>query len=220
MKTITEIIDNGVIVRENDNHQTQVGELNQFARQSINAIFKRLAHTFPAFKSTYRTEEERTEVMRVWVKGLIEANISTEEQIRRGMEKARRCDTDFFPSVGKFISWCKPNASELGMPDADSAWSEANRHSHNVLAHKWSHPAVYAAGKGCWFEIRAGSYKKEQYIASYERLIESVSRGEVIEGPAADSTKLEHQSGSKTTTEESKAAAAQALVVLKEGFGL
>jgi hypothetical protein len=194
--------------------------LNEFARLHINAIFERLQVIFPAWRTSYPTADALNSAKREWVKALIASGVTSTQQVARGMNKARTAGGDFFPSPGKFISWCKPNASDFDMPDANSAWIEANRHSHNVLAHKWSHPAVYAAGKGCWFEMRAGSYKKEQYIASYERLIESVSRGEVIEGPVADSTKLEHQSGSKTTTEEAKAAAAQALAELRKGFGL
>ena len=200
--------------------KTPEGELNEFARQHINAIFKRLAHTFPSFKSVYRTEEERQEVKRVWVKALVESGVSSTEQISRGMAKARQHESDFFPSVGKFISWCKPDPVDLGMPEPDAAWIEANQHSHHVLDHQWSHPAVYAAGKGHWFEMRAGEYKKEFYIADYKSLVDQVAKGQVIEGPVSDSTKLEHQSGMKTTTEEAKVAASKALAELKEGLGL
>ena len=199
---------------------TPEGELNEFARQHINSIFKRLAHTFPTFKTAYRTDAERDEVKRVWVKGLVEGGITSVEQIARGMAKARTANTPFFPSIGQFIAWCKPDAADLGMPSPEAAWLEANNHSHHVNDHEWSHPAVYAAGKHQFFHIRAGDYSRDKYIADYEQLMALVAAGHVIEGPVTDNTKLEYQSGAKTTTEEAKAVAASALADLKKGFGL
>jgi hypothetical protein len=195
-------------------------ESNREVAQHVNDIFRALQGAFPAWRAAFPDDDSLKSAKATWVKALIDADVTDFEMIARGVRKARQSGSDFFPSVGKFISWCKPNASELGMPDADSAWSEANRHSHNVLDHFWSHPAVYAAGKGHWFEIRAGKYKKDQYVANYESLVAQVANGSVIEGPVADSTKLEYQSGGKTTTEEAKAAAAQALAELRKGFGL
>lgn len=199
---------------------TQNNSINEDAARHVNDIFRALQGAFPAWRAAFPDDDSLRSAKATWVKALIDAGVTDFEMIARGVRKARQSGSDFFPSVGKFISWCKPNPSDLGMPDANAAWMEVNQHSHHVLDHQWSHPAVYAAGKGHWFEIRSGEYKKNLYVADYEALVDQVANGAVIEGPVTDSTRLEYQSGSKTTTEEAKAAASEALAELRKGLGL
>lgn len=198
------------------------GELNEFARQHINSIFKRLAHTFPSYKNTYRTEEERDEVKRVWVKGLVEGGITSVDQITRGMAKARQTESDFFPSVGKFISWCKPDAADMGLPSAHEAWLEINRNSHQIFVHKWSHPTVYECGRRLgWYELRNGFVTQKQLEVIYKTLIDELAGGAVFTLPEYDATRLEHhRSGHQVQTDQSKAAGRSALKQLKAALGV
>ena len=202
--------------------QAPAGELNEFARQHINSIFKRLAHTFPSYKNTYRTEDERDEVKRVWVKGLVEGGITSVDQIARGMAKARQAESDFFPSVGKFISWCKPDASDMGLPSAHEAWLEINRNSHQIFVHQWSHPAVYECGRRLgWYEVRNGFVAQKQFEVSYKALIDEVANGAVFTLPEYDATRLEHhRNGEQVRTEESIKAAKLAIQEMRKGLGL
>jgi len=43
-------------------------------------------------------------------KALVERNITTPEQIKKGLETARKQTTPWLPSVGEFASWCKASA--------------------------------------------------------------------------------------------------------------
>lgn len=219
MKSIDQIIQRQELTTA-QSECVPVGEINEFARQNINAIFKRLAHTFPAFKAAYRDEAERVEVKRVWVKALVESGITSTDQIARGMAKARQSESDFFPSVGKFISWCKPDPSELGMADVHAAWSEINRHSHEVLTHPWSHPAVYEAGRRCdWFEIRNGFATQAKFKVIYQAVIDEVIQGAQFKLPVFDSSMLEHHThGESIRTEESIQAAKQAISEMRRGL--
>ena len=198
------------------------GELNEFAKQHINSIFKRLAHTFPSFKNAYRTEEERTEVKRVWVKALVESGVCSTEQIARGMAKARQHESDFFPSVGKFISWCKPDAADMGLPIAHEAWLEINRNSHQIFIHQWSHSAVYEAGRRLgWHEVRNGFVTQKQFEMIYKIIVDEVASGAEFKLPEYDASRLEHHAnGEEIRTEESIKAAKLAIQEMKKGLGL
>ncbi len=195
--------------------------LSEEAARHVNDIFRALQGAFPAWRAAFPDDASLKATKATWVKAMIEASVTDFEMIARGVRKARQSGSDFFPSVGKFIAWCKPDPAELGMPSPGAAWLEANHHSHHVMQHYWSHPAVYEAGRGHWFEIRSGGYSKEAYLADYERLVDQVANGRVIEAPVPDSTKLEHHDhGNKTTTEEAKAAADRALAELRASVGL
>jgi len=59
----------------------------------------------------------------------IENNINTQEKIKTGLEQARKDSSDFFPSVGKFITWCieeTEHFEHLAIAKADREF-EANR---------------------------------------------------------------------------------------------
>lgn len=81
--------------------------IDEFAMQNINAIFKDLCAIFPAWRNHLRTSEEFRATRANFAKGMIENEITTMEQVRKGLARARQQESDFFPSVGKFISWCQ-----------------------------------------------------------------------------------------------------------------
>lgn len=202
--------------------------LSAEAAQNVNDIFRALQGAFPAWRSAFPDDDSLRVAKTTWVKGLMAAGVTDLKQIARGIKKARLSESDFFPSVGKFISWCRMTPEELGLPSDDLAWREVGQHCHHVLIHSWSHPGVYEAGRRVgWFEMRNCSGERDlsalrkAFSAHYAAVLQEIERGVVFAMPVADSTRLEHHtSGKKITTEESKKAGREALAALRGAVGL
>jgi hypothetical protein len=204
------------------NARPEPASLNAEAVDFVNDLFKSLLVAYPAWRQAFPTDKELQLAKKSWIRAFVENGITAKEQVARGMMRARRDESDFFPSVGKFISWCRVQPADLGLPSEDQAWQEINQHSHHVLIHHWTHPALYEAGRRTgWYEIRNGSVKRETFKAQYQAVAAELADGAEFDMPAADSTRLEHHtSGKRVTTEESKRAGREALAALRGVVGL
>jgi hypothetical protein len=202
--------------------------LNTEAVGFVNDLFKSLQVAYPAWRQAFPTDKELQLAKKSWIRAFAENGITAKEQVARGMRQARRDQSDFFPSVGKFIGWCRMTPEELGLPSEDLAWREVTQHSHHVLVHEWSHPGIYESGRRLgWFEIRNCSGERElsalrkAFSGHYAAVLQEIERGAVFTIPAADSTRLEHhRNGNRVTTEESKQAGREALAALRGAVGL
>ncbi len=94
--------------------------LSDETRKFVNQIFTELQAAFPAWRQTFPDDKSLATAKVTWMKALVESSITEQSQIAQGLRKARQSDSDFFPSVGKFISWCKTSAL---VPDRDTAFS-------------------------------------------------------------------------------------------------
>ena len=83
---------------------TQIG--NDQDRRFINHLFKKLFIIFPASKVHYDKPEVLKEAKREWMEALIENDVRTPEQFKKGLEFARKETKPFMPSIGQFIEWC------------------------------------------------------------------------------------------------------------------
>ncbi|HIF9180973.1 replication protein P [Photobacterium damselae] len=109
MKNLVELTENVVVsIERQPRYITQCSKhIDEFAMQNINAIFKDLCAIFPAWRNHLRTSEEFRATRTNFAKGMMENGITSMDQVRRGLTRARQQESDFFPSVGKFISWCR-----------------------------------------------------------------------------------------------------------------
>ncbi len=225
MKNIATVASN-VVTQQREGQvspeQRQQPEINEEAALIVNDIFRALQAAFPAWRAAFPDDAALRASKASWVKGLIDAGINDLHQVARGVRRARQTESDFFPSVGKFIAWCQLSPDELGMPNADQAWMEACQHSHHVLGHEWSHPGVYEAGRRTgWFEVRNGTATCKAFTDNYQVVMAEVAKGAEFEMPAPDSTKLEHhRNGRRVQTEESKIAGRAALASLRASMGM
>jgi len=87
-------------------------------------LFLELAAIFPAWKQAFDGAEGVKIAKRAWMTGMLEDGINSIAQVKAGLKKARQSTNPFMPSVGQFISWCKPDAKEFGLPDSATAWNE------------------------------------------------------------------------------------------------
>lgn len=130
----------------------------------------------------------------------------TARQIKTGLTTA--CKGEYLPTIGRLIQCCQPDLNELGLPDSEQAWQEACNHSHEVLQHRWSHEAVYLAGRRVgWHAIRsAGGDIQVQRLRkifsdAYQQLVDDTIRGADLRGEAiAALTDMRRQSEEEKAT--------------------
>ncbi|VGM95175.1 Replication protein P [uncultured Avibacterium sp.] len=93
----------------------------------VDQIFSQLFAACPAMRSQF-DEAQLPITKRTWVLGFAENNIRTIEQVRAGMRKVRSKSDDYFPGVGKFISWCKQDRFEaLGLPSEEELYQRLKK---------------------------------------------------------------------------------------------
>ena len=112
-------------------HQEKDIVVDTFAKNVINKVFNELALIFPAWKHNWKDEAQLNSVKLQWTKAFIENNICTMDQIKCGFSKARHSESDFLPSCGKFIAWCKPTAEDMGYPSEQQAMRLCITHRAN-----------------------------------------------------------------------------------------
>lgn len=154
-----------------------------------------------------------------------EGGINTPEQIHAGMKKCRAEPDKYLPAPGLFVSWCKPDPADYGLPSVEQAYKECCSKSHmpNHKDAKWTHGVIYHAGREVgWYSIRNSSTKaeiagnKKLFVQAYDSLCKRVMEGEAFSVPEQSETLLEHhQNGEKVATESNKQAAAQAMSELR-----
>lgn len=95
--------------------------IDDFAKNIIDKAFEQLAVIFPAWKYAWPTDKELSAAKMEWIKSFNENGITTLEQLKFGFAKARKSNSDFLPSCGKFVSWCTPSPEDLGYPSEQRA---------------------------------------------------------------------------------------------------
>tara|TARA_R110002096_G_scaffold432012_1_gene648048 strand:- start:23 stop:436 length:414 start_codon:yes stop_codon:yes gene_type:complete len=90
------------------------------AASVINHLFSELQSCFPAWRQTFTCKADIDSAKRVWVRGLVEAGIHSEQQLQWGLRRARQSESAFWPSVGQFIKWCKPDPEAFGLPTVNN----------------------------------------------------------------------------------------------------
>lgn len=163
--------------------QEQGMDTESAAWMVVNKLFAELRAIFPAWKSAWPTDKDLERAKRTWVKAFVSSSLTRLEQIRFGLEQCRKAETDFIPSVGKFISWCQPSAEILGLPSVGAAYREACRNAHPAAKPNWSHPAVYHAA------CQAGLYElanlperdsRQIFERAYSVTVRAVLAGEAL----------------------------------------
>ncbi len=119
MKDMSTVLNNLDLTKIGD-HSLQ-NKVPPIVKTIVDSLFDQLAFVFPAWKYTWDTEEKIKGAKKEWVKAFFENDITTKEQIAHGLRNARKQDSDFLPSCGKFVSWCNPSPEDLGYPSEQTA---------------------------------------------------------------------------------------------------
>ena len=178
MKHISEI---NLNITKQDDHKLQ-SNIPPVVKSIVDSLFDQLAFVFPAWKYTWDTEEKIKGAKKEWVKAFFENDINTKEQIAHGLKKARKMDSDFLPSCGKFVSWCNPTPEDLGYPSEQRALMLCVSYRSKIKLGMETHtrPLIMELCKRVdWFLMNAAStqveHKKAEahFKAEYMSLINS-----------------------------------------------
>ena len=123
------------------NQHEMNGMINEDAKRLVDMVFQQLAAIFPAWGVAWKTPEALNAAKKEWVKGFVENQILTTDQLRFGFRKARAANSDFLPSVGKFVKWCEPNLEDYGFISEQEA--------HKVIVQYHNRPKDPHTGMRC-----------------------------------------------------------------------
>jgi hypothetical protein len=179
-------------------HKEKEIVVDDFAKNVINKVFKELALILPAWQYAWKSDDPQNPdkilnaAKQQWTKAFIENEINTVEQISHGFAKARKYESDFVPSCGKFISWCTPSPEDLGYPSEAKALEQCVTHRNKVKMHIDSHASHFIQTLcKCvdWFQMNTANGQqqvalankafKEEYlglIANYQPPVETDSQ--------------------------------------------
>lgn len=182
MKRINEITQN-LQSGQAPQEQKLTPDDKKVAVKLINYVFQKLKGCCPAWNHAYPDNDSLNLAKQEWLNGFIENGINTDFQVFYGLKNVRKQGSAFVPTISDFIKFCQPKLEELGLPEAEIAYREACRHSHNPTKSKWSHQAVYEAAKQTgFFELKSLAEKQAfpLFKRNYEIIIRRVLNGEPI----------------------------------------
>ena len=174
---------------------TSEADVNVRVADIFNKLFIQLQATFPASMATIKGQDQLDEFRRQWTRAFLENGITTMDQVEAGMKQARRQDSPYLPSPGKFVSWCKDSTTVLGI-GIDDVMGEFHRYAKEKGLHTggaerfpWRHPVLY------WIvcDTRRAMYQRCLSEAEVEKFAQKkldewakkVAAGEKIPDPVA-----------------------------------
>ncbi|GGB83157.1 hypothetical protein GCM10011352_06240 [Marinobacterium zhoushanense] len=134
------------------------------------------------FKSCFETEDEIRIAKREWalsLRGYGEGEL---------VAAVNRCKETlaWMPTISEFLAILRDIGGDFGLPVTRDAYIEACMHAAHPRRHRWSHPAVYLAGRNTgWFELRSEDEAEvlPRFRYQYEVLCRRVREGEELELP-------------------------------------
>ena len=147
---------------------------------AINQIFELFRFNYHnQFLKAFPDLDTMNMAKRLWMRLLSDYS---GEVIMRAAEKAVK-ESSWLPNVHEVLARC--DISEvLGLPSAHAAYVEACRAPSPKKEYKWSHPAVYFAGRATdWFFIANETEQKAfpVFKRNYDLLLQRVQAGETLE---------------------------------------
>ena len=156
-------------------HKEKEIVVDTFAKNVINKVFKELALILPAWQYAWKSDDPQNPdkvlnaAKQQWTKAFIENNINTVEQISLGFAKARKYESDFVPSCGKFISWCTPSPEDLGFPCEQQALKQCITH-RNAKKMNMDSSASHFIQTLCkcvdWFQMNTANGQQQVALAN------------------------------------------------------
>lgn len=154
--------------------------LDPAAVEIVNVLFTQLQAIFPAWRQAWPDTAALAAAKRNWVRAFMAAGIRDVEQIRYGLQQCRLSGSDFAPSVGKFIQWCRPTPEALGCPTVEQAYLQACRLAHPAADRSGAHAAVWHAACETGLHVLRDfpeSRSRPVFERAYSLTLEQVARG-------------------------------------------
>jgi len=155
------------------------GNVRIDAINQIFALFKRNYHN--QFFKAYSNETDVNATKRLW----LEALQRFEPRVMLLASRSIIENNEFLPTLAAMIKACE-TSSDLGLPEVHAAYLEACRAPSPKVSHKWSHLAVYYAGKAAdWYFLQ----NNVEHVAypifkqHYQQVCDRVRLGETLAAP-------------------------------------
>ena len=137
------------------------------------------------FFKAYPNEEQLLQVKRLWKKALTGYS---PQQIQDAADEVIKT-SEYLPTLNFMLQCCERRLGRLGLPDARTAYLEACRAGSPKSAQRWSHPAVYLAGRDSDWFVLANNAEKVTWPLFRERYRDyctEVMAGKKLEIPAPE----------------------------------
>jgi hypothetical protein len=134
------------------------------------------------FNKAFPTPEKLLYAKRLWFNNLKEYRPA---QIIDAAHRAVR-ESEYLPTIRGILKYLDTGMESHGLPSAHSAYIEACRAPSPKADYKWSHPAVYYAGRASdWFFLASNTEFAAFKIfeRNYQLLCDRVMKGEELDVP-------------------------------------
>jgi hypothetical protein len=179
------------LARPSKDSQTEAGQTEHEPKgdsgpdrvDAINQLFAEFEIAYHnQYYKAYNSEERLVLAKKYWLNCLVNYAPAQIVAAARHVVKTH----DFLPTVSVVVRACEDGASVFGLPSPREAYVEACRAPSPKSGAKWSHEAVYFAGKSTgWFLLASEPedrvYPLFQYY--YHALCQRVMRGEALATP-------------------------------------
>ncbi len=165
------------------------------------------------YHKAFPTEQDLVIAKKFWLQSLRQYPV---EVILQAGQRLVRSQT-YLPTIASMIEACDKGAELFGLPDPRSAYIEACSAPSPKQSHKWSHPAVYFAGKAAGWFLLANQPEQTAFPVfdhHYTRLCRQVMQGKELE---IDAPKPLPE---KTETRLSRAEIKQRLQALRDNLSI
>lgn len=124
------------------------------------------------------------DVKSVWMQAI---GRQSRNRLQVAIGKCIRRHPKWPPSVSEFVLLCDIDAEELGLPDVEFAFNEAQKYCGMVSHPEWSHQAIHEAAKRVGiYDIQHATTKGEQesvrrrFRIEYDSLAKAMANGQVL----------------------------------------
>ncbi len=189
MKDMNDLVKNTAL--HNLSEQMPESSHNQTAQQKqliteqtiafVNRVMKTILANSPAWSVSLKGTDSINDYRQQLVKAFLENGIAQMKQVELGLQRIRQEPTNFLPSVGQFIAWCKPTPEAIGCPDVDDAYRQACGFKYSKKA--LSHPCIaYALAKISMYELSTKSEQqtKPRFAKRYQQAVELFYNGDPL----------------------------------------
>lgn len=162
------------------------------AVHAVNQLFIQLRAIFPAWKGSFPDEKSYREAKRIWLETLVNEGITTIEQLQNGLDRAKKSNKPFWPSVGEFIDWCKQvNYQALGLPDEAELLKRVREFQGfgmtEIDKFKFKSNAEYWLITGLYTKCRVGEWSDKQLEEGVKKelaqMVKRIKQGEQVPPP-------------------------------------
>ncbi len=169
---------------------TPPGPSETTRRPATEAHIEALNQIFALFRLNYHNQyyaafpdaQQLHQIKKLWLESLADYPV---EHILKGARHAIE-HSEYLPTLNRMLECCQQGLADLGLPPAHDAYVEACRAPSPKSAQRWSHPAVYLAGRDSDWYFLANNTERTSwpvFKAHYDRYCAQVLRGESLAVP-------------------------------------